>query len=74
MTASGDPVLEVKFLRPTRRYTRIQGALANLNHSVGRGTIANVLKRHGIEPAPERSRRTPWVDVSQGALESARCQ
>jgi len=42
-------------------YTRIQGALANLNHRVGRGTIANVLKRNGIEPAPERSRRTPWA-------------
>jgi len=42
-------------------YTRIQGALANLNHKVGRGTIANVLKRNGIEPAPERSRRTPWL-------------
>src|SRR5215471_16811359 len=40
-------------------YTRIQGALANLNHKVGRGTIANVLKRNGIEPSPERSRRTP---------------
>ena len=31
-------------------YTRIQGALANLSHKVGRGTIANVLKRNGIEP------------------------
>src|SRR4029453_7888791 len=41
-------------------YTRIQGALANLDHKVGRGTIANVLKRNGIEPSPERSRRTPW--------------
>ena len=41
-------------------YTRIQGALTNLNHKVGRGTIANVLKRNGIEPAPERSKRTPW--------------
>ena len=41
-------------------YTRIQGALANLDHKVGRGTIANVLKRNGIEPAPERSRRTSW--------------
>ena len=25
-------------------YTRIQGALANLGHEVGRGTIANVLQ------------------------------
>jgi putative transposase len=41
-------------------YTRIQGALANLSHKVGRGTIANVLKRNGIEPSPERSRRTRW--------------
>ena len=41
-------------------YTRIQGALSNLNHRVARGTIANVLKRSGIEPAPERGKRTPW--------------
>jgi putative transposase len=41
-------------------YTRIQGALANLNHKVGRGTITNVLKRNGIEPSPERSKRTTW--------------
>lgn len=31
-------------------YTRIQGALANLNHKVGRGTVANILKANGIEP------------------------
>src|SRR5215470_17978365 len=41
-------------------YTRIQGALANLNHRVGRSTVANVLKRDGIEPSPERGKRTPW--------------
>lgn len=41
-------------------YTRIQGALENLNHKVGRGTIANALKANGIEPAPERGRRTRW--------------
>ena len=41
-------------------YTRIQGALANLNHKVGRGTVANVLTRSGIEPAPKRSKRTTW--------------
>src|SRR5437016_14187650 len=45
---------------PTWGYTRIQGALANLSHKVGRGTIANVLKRNGIEPSPERSKRTTW--------------
>jgi transposase InsO family protein len=40
-------------------YTRIQGALANLGHDVGRGTIANI-KQHGIEPAPEQQKRTTW--------------
>ena len=45
---------------PSWGYTRIQGALANLSHKVGRGTIANVLKRNGMEPSPERSKRTTW--------------
>jgi putative transposase len=43
-------------------YRRIQGALSNLGHTVARGTIANILKKHGIEPAPERSRQTTWKD------------
>ena len=43
------------------RWGCIQGALANLKHSVRRWTIANVLKRNGIEPAPERSKRTRWM-------------
>jgi putative transposase len=45
---------------PRWGYTRIQGALANLSHKVGRGTIANVLKRNRIEPSPGRSQRTSW--------------
>ena len=40
---------------PRWGYTRIQGALANLSHKVGRGTIANVLKRNGIEPSPREA-------------------
>jgi hypothetical protein len=32
-------------------YTRIQGALANLEHSVSRGAIANILRDQGLEPA-----------------------
>jgi len=43
-------------------YRRIQGALANLGHEVARGTIANILKEHGLEPAPERSRKTTWKE------------
>jgi hypothetical protein len=41
---------------PSWGYTRIQGALANLSHKVGRGTVADVLNRNGIEPSPERGR------------------
>ena len=41
-------------------YTRIRGALDNLGHQVARGTVANVLKAHGLEPAPERRTRTTW--------------
>jgi putative transposase len=48
-------------------YRRIQGALSNLRHNVARSTIANVLKEHGLEPAPERVRKTTgksfWVDI-----------
>lgn len=43
-------------------YRRIQGALANLGHDIGRGTIAAILARHGIEPAPERERKTTWKE------------
>ena len=39
-------------------YRRIQGALANLGHLLAHNTIAGILKLHGIDPAPERSRRT----------------
>jgi transposase InsO family protein len=41
-------------------YTRIQGALYNIGHRVGRTTIANILKENGIDPAPERGKRTTW--------------
>src|SRR5215472_15558314 len=41
---------------------RIQGALSNLGHLLAFKTIANILKAHGIEPAPERSRKTTWKE------------
>jgi len=45
---------------PRWGYTRIQGALFNLGHKVARGTVANILRREGIEPAPTRGARTSW--------------
>ena len=38
-------------------YTRIRGALSNLGHTVASSTIANILREHGVEPAPERGER-----------------
>jgi transposase InsO family protein len=43
-------------------YRRIQGALSNLGHNLARSTIAAILQRHGMEPAPERSRKTTWKE------------
>ena len=43
-------------------YTRIQGALANLGHAVGRSTIAGILEDGGLDAAPERQRRTTWKE------------
>ena len=43
-------------------YTRIRGAMANLGHELGRGTIAEILKQAGLEPAPERERKGTWAE------------
>jgi transposase InsO family protein len=43
---------------PTWGYTRIQGALKNVGHRVGRSTIARILKSQGISPVHERP--TSW--------------
>jgi hypothetical protein len=32
--------------------------LSNLGHELARSMIAEILERHGIEPAPERNRKT----------------
>jgi hypothetical protein len=43
---------------PTWGYTRIQGALTNVGHHVGRSTIRRILKAAGLAPAPQRP--TSW--------------
>src|SRR5712691_521234 len=54
-----DPELEALIIRMAQEnrswgYDRIVGALANLGLTVSDQTVGNVLKRHGIPPAPER--------------------
>jgi transposase InsO family protein len=53
-------VLRMAKENPTWGYDRIQGALANLGHEVSDTTVGNILKAHGIEPAPRRKRTTTW--------------
>ena len=43
---------------PTWGYTRIQGALTNVGHRVGRSTIRRILKSAGLPPVPQRP--TSW--------------
>jgi len=57
---------------PAWGYSRIQGALKNLDHRVARSTVARVLKDNGIPPAPGRpsSWRT-FMRAHWGAIASA---
>ncbi len=48
-------VVQMARENPSWGYDRIQGALANLGHEISDQTIGNILRAHGIEPAPERS-------------------
>jgi putative transposase len=54
--------LTIRMARENPRwgYTRIQGALHNVGHRVGRTTVSNILKTNGLDPAPERGKRTTW--------------
>jgi len=53
-------VVQMARENPSWGYDRIQGALANLGHKISDQTVGNILKAHGIEPAPERKRQTTW--------------
>ncbi len=55
-----DLVLGFARENPSWGYDRIQGALANLGLRVLDQTVGNILKEHGIEPAPDRKRQTTW--------------
>ena len=50
-------------------YDRIAGALANLPHEISDQTVGNVLRRHGLPPAPERKRTTTWTDFIRTHME-----
>src|SRR5437773_9152887 len=47
---------------PAWGYDRIVGAVSNLGLKVSDQTVGNILRRHGILPAPKRSETTTWRD------------
>jgi hypothetical protein len=60
-----DKAVEELVLRMAREnrswgYDRIVGALANLGYTLSDQTVGNILKRHGIPPAPQRQQTLPW--------------
>jgi putative transposase len=62
-----DPKLEALILQMAREntgwgYDRIVGALSNLGYRISDQTVGNILKRHGIAPAPKRSQNTTWKE------------
>jgi putative transposase len=62
-----DPELEALVVRMAQEnrswgYDRIVGALANLGYTISDQTVGNILKRHGLPPAPERKTTTTWKE------------
>jgi putative transposase len=49
-----DPVLKLARENPCWGCDRIQGALANVGYRITDTSVKNILKAHGIEPAPDR--------------------
>jgi len=43
-------------------YDRFVGALENQGYTLSDQTVGNILKRHGIAPAPERKTTTTWKE------------
>jgi putative transposase len=63
--------LVVRMARENRAwgYDRIVGALANLGYTLSDQTVGNILKRHGIAPAPERKTTTTWKEFIRTHME-----
>ncbi len=56
-----DLILRVAQENPTWGFDRIQGALANVGYPISDTTVGNVLRQHGVQPAPDRKRQTTWA-------------
>ena len=55
-------VLQMAKENPSWGYDRIVGALKNLGHQLSHQTVGNILRRHGLSPAPKRKQAICWKD------------
>jgi hypothetical protein len=53
----------------SRGYDRIVGALANLGFTISDQILGNILKRHGMAPAPERETTATWKEFIRTHLD-----
>ena len=63
--------LVLQFAKENRSwgYRRMVGALSNLGHAISHQTVANILRRHGLSPAPEREKQTACRDFIRAHTE-----
>ena len=54
-------------------YKRIEGAMRTPGYAICSSTVANILKRHGIEPAPTRKRTTSWSTFFKAHWDAFEC-
>jgi putative transposase len=50
-------------------YDRIVGALKHVGYTISDQTVGNILKRHGIPPAPKRTKTTTWQEFIRTHLD-----
>jgi transposase len=62
-------VVQMAKENPTWGYDRIVGALANLGQRLSDQTVGNILRRHGIPPAPKRKHTTSWRDFIRAHMD-----
>ena len=62
-------VVQMAKENPSWGYDRIVGALKNLGHQLSDQTVGNILRRHGLSPAPKRKQAISWKDFIRSHME-----
>jgi putative transposase len=62
-------VVQMAKENPGWGYDRIVDALANLGFLLSDQTVGNILRRHGLSPAPKRKQAISWKDFIRSHME-----